>query len=81
MESCWIYVDVSSIYVQYKVNVSENQLDTLKDAIRLQKLSVFQKVVSQVIMTCYLHQPKSTYWTRHKWKGDVHNFIQVLDKR
>ena len=25
------------MYVQYKVNVSENQVDTLKDAIRLKK--------------------------------------------
>ena len=25
------------MYVQYKVNVSENQVDTLKDAIRLRK--------------------------------------------
>ena len=24
-------------YVQYKVNVSENQVDTLKDAVRLKK--------------------------------------------
>ena len=36
------------MYVQYKVNVSENQVDTLKDAIRL---SVFQKVASEVIMS------------------------------
>ena len=33
----------------YKVNVSENQVDTLKDAIRL---SVFRKVASGVIMSC-----------------------------
>ena len=25
------------MYIQYKVNVSENQLDSLKDAIRLKK--------------------------------------------
>ena len=25
------------MYIQYKVNVSENQVDTLKDAIRLKK--------------------------------------------
>ena len=31
------------MYVQYKVNVSENQVDILNDAIRLKK-AVFQKV-------------------------------------
>ena len=31
------------MYVQYKVNVSENQVDTLKDAIRVKKC---QKVAS-----------------------------------
>ena len=73
----FIFVNVSSMYVQYKVNVSENQVDTLKDAIDLRKaqLSVFQKVVSEVIVSCYLHQHKSTDWTRHKWKGDVHKFV------
>ena len=30
-------MNASSMYVQYKVNVSENQVDTLKDAIRLKK--------------------------------------------
>ena len=30
-------VNASSIYIQYKVNVSENQVVTLKDAIRLKK--------------------------------------------
>ena len=29
------------MYVQYKVNVSENQVDTLKDAIRLKKCVTF----------------------------------------
>ena len=33
----FIFVNTSSCYIQYKVNVSENQVDTLKDAIRLQK--------------------------------------------
>ena len=31
------FVNASSMYIQYKVNVSENQVDTLKDAIRLRK--------------------------------------------
>ena len=30
-------MNASSLYIQYKVNVSENQVDTLKDAIRLKK--------------------------------------------
>ena len=30
-------MNASSTYIQYKVNVSENQMDTLKDAIRLKK--------------------------------------------
>ena len=35
----WRGIDynASSMYVQYKVNVSENQVDTLKDSIRLKK--------------------------------------------
>ena len=41
MEEDWIYVFIfmngSSMYIQYKVNVYENQVDTLKDAIRLKK--------------------------------------------
>ena len=41
MERNWLYVFISvnanSVYVQYKVNVSENQVITLKDAIRLKK--------------------------------------------
>ena len=32
-----IFVNASSMYAQYKVNVSENQVDTLKDTIRLKK--------------------------------------------
>ena len=66
------------MYVQYKLNVSENQVDTLKDAIRLKKgeLSVFQKVV----MSCCLHQHKPIDWTRHKWKGNVYKFVYELDK-
>ena len=49
------------MYVQYKVNVSENQVDTLKDAIRLKKgvTLCFQKVASGMIMSCCLHQHKS----------------------
>ena len=39
------------------------------------QLSVVQKVVSEEIMSCYLHQHKSTAWTKHKWKGDVHKFV------
>ena len=33
----FIFVNANSMYEQYKVNVSENQVDTLKDAIRLKK--------------------------------------------
>ena len=33
----FLFVNASSMYVQYKVNVSENQVGTLKDAIRLRK--------------------------------------------
>ena len=33
----FIFVNASNMYVQYKVNVSENQVNTLKDAIRLKK--------------------------------------------
>ena len=42
MERNWLYVfifvNASSMYIQYKLNVSENQVDTLKDAIRLNKV-------------------------------------------
>ena len=53
-------MNVNSMYVQYKVNVSENQLDTLKDTIRLKNdvISIFQKVALEVIMSCCLHQYK-----------------------
>ena len=76
------------MYVQYKVNVSENQVNTLKDALRLKKLSVFQKVVSDVI-SASLPTPaqinrldKAQVEGRRvkKWKGDVHKFVCVLDK-
>ena len=30
-------MNASSVYIQYKVNVSENQVETLKDAIRLKQ--------------------------------------------
>ena len=65
------------MYIQYTVNVSENQVDTLKDAIRLKKgvTLFFQKVVLEVIMSCYLHQHKSITSGRDKWKGDVHKFV------
>ena len=33
----FIFVNASSMHIQYKLNVSENQVDTLKDAIRLKK--------------------------------------------
>ena len=33
----FIFVDANSMYIQHKVNVSENQVDTLKDAIPLKK--------------------------------------------
>ena len=33
----FIFVNAKSMYVQYKVNLSENQVDSLKDAIRLKK--------------------------------------------
>ena len=33
----FIIVNASSMYIQHKVNVSENQVDTLKDALRLKK--------------------------------------------
>ena len=48
------------MYIQYKVNVSENQVDTLKDAIRLKK----------GVTLCF---PKGGI--RHKWKGGVHKFV------
>ena len=32
-----IFVNASNMYVQYKVNVFENEVDTLQDAIRLKK--------------------------------------------
>ena len=39
------------MYVQYKVNVSENQMDTLKDAIRLEKtLTMFSKRGDHVML-------------------------------
>ena len=38
--------------VQYKVNVSENQVDTLKDAIRLKKgVTLFSKRWYQLLLT------------------------------
>ena len=40
----FIFVNASSMYVQYKVNVFENKVDTLKDPTRKAQLSVFQKV-------------------------------------
>ena len=42
VERNWIYVFIfvnGNMYVQYKVNVSENQVNTLKDVIRLQKVA------------------------------------------
>ena len=61
------------MYVQYKVNVSESQVDTLKDAIRLKK-GVTLCFPKGVIMSCCLHQYKSIDWTRHKGKGNVYKF-------
>ena len=65
------------MYVHYKVNVSANQVDTLKDAIRLKKgvTLCFPNVALEVIMPCCLHQHKLIDWTRHKWKGDVYKFV------
>ena len=46
------------MYVQYKVSLSENQVDTLKEAIRLKKGATlcFPKVASGVIISCYSPQ-------------------------
>ena len=46
------------MYVQYKANVSENQVDTLKDAIRLKKGATlcFPKGGITVITSCYSPQ-------------------------
>ena len=62
------------MYVQYKVNVSENQVVTLKDAIQLEKGATFCLLL-EVIMSCYLHQHKSIDWAWQKWKGDGHKFV------
>ena len=61
------------MYVQYKVNVTENQVDTLKDAIRLKK-GVPLCFPKGGIMSCCLHQHKSIDWTSHKCKGNVYKF-------
>ena len=61
-------VNASSMYVQYKVNVSENQVDTLKDAIRLKKGATlcFPKGGIRGGYVFYLLKRKSTDWTRRK---------------
>ena len=64
----------SIMYIQYKVNVSENQMDTLKDAIRIKKgVTPFQKVLLEVIMSCYLHQHISIDWTSG-WEACTNSF-------
>ena len=75
-------MNANSMYVQYKVNLSENQVDTLKDDIRLKKgvTLCFPKGGIKGNHVLLLHQHKSIDWTRHKWKGDVYKFILVLDK-
>ena len=42
----------SSMYVQYKVTVSENQVDTLKDAIRLKGVTLFSKRCFTLCCSC-----------------------------
>ena len=71
------------MYVQYKVNVSENQIGTLKDAIRLKKRcnSLFSKRHQGFIMSCCLHQHKSIDWTRHKCKGNKRIQIRLSAKQ
>ena len=63
------------MYVQYKVNVSESQVDTLKDAIRLKKVVTFCFPKGGIRGDHVLHQHKSIDWIRHKWKGDVYKFV------
>ena len=46
------------MYIQYKVNVSENQVDTLKDAIRLKKGVTLCFPKGGIRGDCYLHQQK-----------------------
>ena len=62
------------MYVQYKVNVSENQVDTLKDTIRLKKTS------SNVIKNVIQRHPTSPklHATLDKTSSDV---IQNLIER
>ena len=66
-------MNASSVYIQYKVNVSENQADILKDAIRLKKGATlcFPKGGHVLLTSVQI----STNWTRHKWKGDMRKFV------
>ena len=61
------------MYVLYKVNVSENQVDTLKDAIRLKK-GVTLCFTNGGISGDHALLLTSIDWNRHKWKGDVYKF-------
>ena len=59
-----------SMYVQYKVNVSENQVDTLKDAIRLKKgvtLCFPKGGIRGDRVLLLTPAPINRLWTRHKW--------------
>ena len=49
-------MNASNMYVQYKVNVSENQVNTLKGAIRLKKGATL----------CF---PKGGIWGSIDWTG------------
>ena len=71
----FIFVNANSMYVQYKVIVSENQVDTLKDAIRLKK----------GVTLCFLKggirgdhvlllTPPQINSIGHRRKGDVYRF-------
>ena len=63
------------MYIQYKVNVSENQLDTLKDAIRLKKRVTLCFPKGGIKGDHVLLLTPAQINRRHKWKGDVYKFV------
>ena len=68
------------MYVQYKVNVSENQVDTLKDVIRLMKGVTLCFPKGGIRGDHVLLLTRSVDWIGHMRTGDVYRFARVLDR-
>ena len=65
------------MYVQYKVNVSENQVDTFKDAIRLKKGATlcFPKGGIRGDHVLLLTPAQINRFDKAQVEGDVHKFV------